>query len=153
MTFPLARPATLHPSMPRRPERAKGETRPGIRVYFEREIRPGVIQMISTTTDSLHVRRIRKDGGQRIVGLRFEVDELPVVERAINLSKTTSYLSAAGRIRRADGTEVQIGASSGVVHMRLILSNGKQRGTKIQGEELAALAFALAEFKQSVRTE
>jgi hypothetical protein len=144
MTFPIGKDTPRHPSMPRRPSRPARTTG----IFFEREVRPGILQTIATTADAVHVRRTRD--GKIVGGYFFRLGlDLEILERAIELS-SRERLQSAGHIVVPSGVEIHVGAGEGAVHMRTRRPDGVLRGhTRIEGEELTALALAVAELRKS----
>jgi len=124
-------------------------------IYSERKTQSGITQAILTENGALHVRRTR---GNRIVGgFRFRTGrEIDLLERAISLAKTIA-LEKSGRTERVGriglpscGIRIEVAASAGHIVMRLAFPNGDTRGrATICGEDLAALALAVSEFKKA----
>lgn len=158
VTFPTAPRPPGHPSLPVRPDRTRDvsaasperldrQGRPiRITIFSEREIRPGFVREISTTTDRVHVRR-RNDRHS----IRFALEDLPLLERAIELSQSPAGTPAqnAGKVRLAFGGVIEVGAAPGRVLLRIIFKGKRTDSARLEGAEIPALQKAIQHLRST----
>jgi hypothetical protein len=108
----------------------------------------GRTRQISLTSDRLHVRTL--EDGRLLRGFRFSVEDLNVLERAIDLAKS-GRLQAAGRIAmklKSLKADIEVDGGRGTVVFRMRFPDGGFCSeVRLEGTEISALATAIKQFK------
>jgi hypothetical protein len=122
-----------------------------LRTFCECEVQPGLFQTVSTTNDRLHIRSTL---GGVMRSYRFALgDQVNLLERGatLALAKTIETIVRVGTIDTPFGTTIEVGAGSGTLLIRHKNKAGKARDhIVIQGVPLAAIPFAVSEFRKQI---